>query len=88
MGIAGAALATGIGQILTLTIYLFVYNTTEISVRARRDCMTPNRKMDVSLYAIGIPAILNLAPLAAGVVPQLHSGGLFAGLRGGAGHLL
>ena len=61
MGIAGAALATGIGQILTLTIYLFVYNTTEISVRVRRDCMTPNRKMDVSLYAIGIPAILNLA---------------------------
>ena len=51
----------GIGQILTLTIYLFVYNTTEISVRVRRDCMTPNRKMDVSLYAIGIPAILNLA---------------------------
>ena len=61
MGIAGAALATGIGQILTLIIYLFVYNTTEISVRVRRDCMTPNRKMDVSLYAIGIPAILNLA---------------------------
>ena len=61
MGIAGAALATGIGQILTLTIYLFVYNTTEISVRVRHDCMTPNRKMDVSLYAIGIPAILNLA---------------------------
>ena len=61
MGIAGAALATGIGQILTLTIYLFVYNTTEISVRVHRDCMTPNRKMDVSLYAIGIPAILNLA---------------------------
>lgn len=61
MGIAGAALATGIGQVLTLTIYLFVYNTTEISVRVRRDCMTPNRKMDVSLYAIGIPAILNLA---------------------------
>lgn len=61
MGIAGAALVTGIGQILTLTIYLFVYNTTEISVRVRRDCMTPNRKMDVSLYAIGIPAILNLA---------------------------
>ena len=61
MGIAGAALATGIGQILTLTIYLFVYNTTEISVRVRRDCMMPNRKMDVSLYAIGILAILNLA---------------------------
>ena len=54
-------LSFGIGQILTLTIYLFVYNTTEISVRVRRDCMTPNRKMDVSLYAIGIPAILNLA---------------------------
>lgn len=61
MGIAGAALATGIGQILTLTIYLVVYNTTQLSVRVRRDCMKPNRKMDLSLYAIGIPAILNLA---------------------------
>ena len=61
MGIAGAALATGIGQILTVAIYLVVYSTTQISVHVRRDCLKPDKKMDLNLYAIGIPAILNLA---------------------------
>lgn len=61
MGIAGAALATGIGQILTLGIYLVVYSTTKLSVHVRRDCMKLDKKMDTHLYAIGIPAILNLA---------------------------
>lgn len=61
MGIAGAALATGIGQMLTLSIYLFSYCHTEIPVRLRRTCLKPDKRMDLQLYAIGIPAILNLA---------------------------
>ena len=36
MGIAGAALATGIGQAATLVIYLVVYSTTESPVHLRR----------------------------------------------------
>lgn len=61
MGIAGAALATGIGQMLTLCIYLIYYKTQQIPVHLRRSCLRPNARMDGQLYAIGIPAILNLA---------------------------
>ena len=61
MGIAGAALATGIGQMLTLSIYLIYYKKQSLPVRICRACLRPNKKMDFQLYAIGIPAILNLA---------------------------
>lgn len=61
MGIAGAALATGIGQMLTLCIYLVYYNTHALPVHLRKTCLRPNARMDFRLYAIGIPAILNLA---------------------------
>lgn len=61
MGIAGAALATGIGQMLTLSIYLVFYRRNATPVRIRRRFLCPNPKMDWQLYAIGIPAILNLA---------------------------
>lgn len=61
MGIAGAALATGIGQMLTLCIYLFYYKSQQLPVHLRRNCLRPNARMDGQLYAIGIPAILNLA---------------------------
>ena len=61
LGIAGAALATGIGQMLTLSIYLMYYKKQSLPVRICRLCLRPNKKMDFQLYAIGIPAILNLA---------------------------
>lgn len=61
LGIAGAALATGIGQMLTLSIYLIYYKKQLLPVRICRACLRPNKKMDFQLYAIGIPAILNLA---------------------------
>ena len=61
MGIAGAALATGIGQLLSLCVYLFVYVRTELPIRLRRSCLRPDAALDGKLYAIGVPAILNLA---------------------------
>ena len=61
MGIAGAALATGIGQALSVAVYLVVYLRTELPVRLRRRCLRPDAALDGRLYAIGIPAILNLA---------------------------
>ena len=61
MGIAGAALATGIGQAATLVIYLVVYSTTESPVHLRRKALRPNLSLEGRLYAIGVPAILNLA---------------------------
>ena len=61
MGIAGAALATGIGQAVALVIYLVVYNTTESPVHLRRKALRPDLSLEGRLYAIGVPAILNLA---------------------------
>ena len=61
LGIAGAALATGIGQIVTLSIYLVVYFSRPLPVHIRRCYLKPHGATDKKLYAIGVPAILNLA---------------------------
>lgn len=61
MGIAGATWATGIGQVITLAVYVFMYLARPIPVRIRRNYLKFNRSMDLKLYSIGIPAILNLA---------------------------
>ena len=61
MGIEGAALATGLGQLLALMIYIAVYFISPMKVRIRKDMMTPGLKMASRLYLIGIPATLNLA---------------------------
>ena len=61
LGISGAALATGIGQVLTLAVYLAAYRLFPIPVRLRRSCLKPDRPLIRKLYAVGVPAILNLA---------------------------
>ena len=61
MGIKGAALATGIGQMLTLIIYLIVYYMRPICVHIRKKYIVFSPKIVLKLYLIGIPATLNLA---------------------------
>ncbi len=61
MGIEGAALATGVGQTLTLAVFLIVYFKRPIRVRIRRRYLAPDKAMIGRLYAIGIPATFNLA---------------------------
>lgn len=61
LGIRGAALATGAGQVLTLVVYLVVYRVKPIPVKLRRDCLKRDGALDKKLYSIGVPAILNLA---------------------------
>ncbi len=61
MGIEGAALATGIGQVLTLIIYLVVYAVYPLPVQISRKYLTFHKEIDLKLYAVGIPATLNLA---------------------------
>lgn len=61
MGITGAALATGIGQTVSLAIYLAVYLLRPTRVRLGRRYLVKSGQMDRKLYAIGVPAILNLA---------------------------
>ena len=46
MGIAGAALATGIGQALSTGVYLVVYASTELPVRLRRACLKLDKELD------------------------------------------
>ena len=61
MGIEGAALATGIGQTISLLIYLAVYFMRPLSVRIGRQFLRPDGATVRRLYAVGIPATLNLA---------------------------
>ena len=61
MGIAGAALATGIGQLVPVVFYIIVYFVSPIPVKLRRSCLRPDGKMALQLYSIGVPAALNLA---------------------------
>ncbi len=61
MGIEGAALATGIGQLLSLVIYLAVwkFSPSPLSISPRQ--LLPGHGITRRLYAIGVPAALNLA---------------------------
>lgn len=61
MGIEGAALASGIGQTVLLSVYIVVYLRRPIGVRIRPEFLLPDRRTAARLYSIGIPAILNLA---------------------------
>ena len=61
LGISGAALATGIGQIITVMVYVMMYLTHPIPVRLNRTYIKFHPQMDLRLYAIGIPATLNMA---------------------------
>ncbi|EET60173.1 MATE efflux family protein [Marvinbryantia formatexigens DSM 14469] len=61
LGISGAALATVIGQVLTLMIYLIIYFTRPLPVKISFRNLQFPRELIGKLYSIGIPAVLNLA---------------------------
>ncbi len=61
MGIEGAAWATGIGQTLTLALYLLFYKLRPIPVRVAAKYARVTRGTARRLYAVGVPAALNLA---------------------------
>ncbi len=60
MGIEGAALATGIGQTISLIIYIAIYIFKPIHVKVSKKYLYKS-KIDKKLYFIGIPVTLNLA---------------------------
>ena len=60
MGVFGAALATGIGQSLSLISYIAVFLLAKIPVRLRLE-RRGEEKICRKLYYVGIPASLNLA---------------------------
>ncbi len=61
MGMSGAALATGIGQTLTLICYIVIYILRPIPARISLRDMRMDTVLIGKLYSIGIPATLNMA---------------------------
>lgn len=61
MGIKGAALATGLGQVFTVVVYLIAYAKCSLPVEVNKKYLKLDRNLDAKLYMVGIPAILNIA---------------------------
>lgn len=76
MGIEGAALATGIGQTVSVAVYLIIYVVRPIPVRITGKALSLEKDVLSRIYSVGIPATLNLA------VPSLTISALNAVLAG------
>ncbi len=61
MGMAGAAYATGIGQSVSLLVYLLFLYIQPIPVSFKIKSVTLNKELLCGLYSVGIPATLNMA---------------------------
>ena len=61
LGIEGAALATGLGQVFNLVFYLIVYKIKPLQVQLSRSHLHPDMALAARLYSVGIPGALNLA---------------------------
>lgn len=61
LGIRGAALATGLGQVLSLVIYLVLYLRKGLPVKIDFRDFSDAGLVTKRMYGVGIPAALNLA---------------------------
>ena len=61
MGMAGAAYATGIGQTITLLVYVLFCIFRPLPLSFKRKNLLFNKALLGNLYAVGIPASLNMA---------------------------
>lgn len=61
MGMAGAAYATGIGQTITLIVYLIFCMARPLPVSFSREMISFDGDLMKKLYAVGVPASLNMA---------------------------
>lgn len=61
MGMRGAALATGTGQTISLLCYILFCIFSPIPIKYRWGYMKPEGRICGRLYAVGIPAALNMA---------------------------
>lgn len=61
MGVAGAAYATGIGQCITLAVYLLFCFLRPVPVKFALEYLHIDKEVLLRLYAVGIPAMLNMA---------------------------
>ncbi len=72
MGIEGAALATGIGQVVTLILYIAIHLVHPLPVQISRKSLLWQKSLIGKLYAVGIPATLNMA-LASVLISSLNA---------------
>lgn len=61
MGIAGAAWATGIGQVVPMVIYFIIYFKKPLPLRLRMRKGMFQKSLCSRIYGVGIPAALNMA---------------------------
>lgn len=61
MGIAGAALATGIGQVIPLVVYIIIFVKRPMAFRMTWHKNLIRKRLCKQMYGVGIPATLNLA---------------------------
>lgn len=61
LGIEGAGIATVIGQLVTLLIYILLYINKPLPVKIQMKYFTKDLNIYKRIYAVGIPAALNLA---------------------------
>ncbi|MDE6889903.1 MAG: MATE family efflux transporter [Eubacterium sp.] len=61
MGAAGAAYATGIGQCVTVVVYVVLYAVRKLPVNIGRAYLCVDKDVTKRLYGVGVPAMLNLA---------------------------
>lgn len=58
MGIEGAAIATVIGQMVSLVMGMIFHHTKNKEIVTKAEYMIPNREIISSIYRVGIPAII------------------------------
>lgn len=61
LGIEGAAIATGLGQVFNLLFYLIIYKIRPLQITISWKYLHPDRALAAKLYSVGIPGALNLA---------------------------
>ncbi len=61
MGIRGAAIATVLGQFVSMAVYIIIYFVRPMPVKIKMSYMVPDKLMIKRLYSVGIPATLNMA---------------------------
>lgn len=88
LGIEGAALATGIGQVTPVVIYWIIYKIRPISVKIRPEYLKEGKNLVGRLYAIGVPAIEPGAAVSSDFRTEWNPGRVFPELRCRARHLL
>lgn len=72
LGIQGAAIATGFGQLISLIIYFVIYKRKPLNVKFEFKHFHFQSQVAKELYTVGIPATLNLA-LPSLLVSSLNS---------------